>query len=58
MDNATVLQKLENLKEKGLVEKAFQNIKIWLEGEEYAEFKDEIIGMIEGEKVDELNDAF
>ncbi len=50
--------KLKVLEKKGLVKDAVKNIRIWLEDDEYKDFKKELIELIEKEDVDELNDAF
>ena len=52
------LEKLEELKTRGLVDSAFSNIKKWLVSEEYAEFHSEIQSLIEAKNVTELNEAF
>ncbi len=58
MDNTQIIKKLELLKEKGLVEPAFLNIKRWLEEDRYLEFVEDLLKIIEKEDVEELNDSF
>ena len=53
-----MLDKLEILRRKGLVDSAFFNIKKWLENKEFAQYRDEIMVLIESENVNELNDSF
>lgn len=53
-----ILEQLEKLRAKGLVESAFENIKKWLKSEEYAEFHSEIQALIESGNVNELNESF
>lgn len=53
-----ILEQLEKLRAKGLVDSAFVNIKKWLGSEEYAEFHQEIQTLIEASNVNELNEAF
>ncbi|MEK7189940.1 MAG: phospho-sugar mutase, partial [Patescibacteria group bacterium] len=52
------LEKLDELKGRGLVDSSFVNIKKWLGSEEYAEFHSEIQALIEAGNVTELNEAF
>lgn len=58
MDSKLLLKEIENLKNKGLAESAADNIKKWLVEPDYAEFQEEIVGLIKSEDVAELNDAF
>lgn len=53
-----IVEKLENLKKKGLVDSAFNNIKKWLENEEYKDFFQEIEELIVKGNIDELNESF
>lgn len=52
------LDKLEILKNKGLVESAYNNVKKWLIAPEYVDFRDEIFELVSAENVAEINDAF
>ena len=58
MDQNFVLSQLESLKVKGLVDRAFVNIKNWLFKPGFEEFETEIVDLIEAGEVEKLNNAF
>ncbi|MFA7653782.1 MAG: phospho-sugar mutase [Candidatus Magasanikbacteria bacterium] len=58
MVNTSVFKALPELKNLGLVDSAFLNIKKWLEDDNYKEYWAEIKALIADKNVNELNNAF